>query len=200
MLEAGSSGNFNLRHSNAFESLIHLYLYRSDVARALIRFESVWPRYEKSMLLRIRMTRIDLLEMRARCALAMAEKPGEPGLYLRRAADDAHPARKRRAQVGDCACALYPRRHRRVQGRPGSRDRVSDQVGGVLRRGPRCRCGRNLLRYRLGEIQAGPETRALHDQAEQWIKGQGIVAPARWAGMYAPGFAKIAGDSVETTY
>ena len=57
-----------------------------------------------------------------------------------------------------------------------------------------------LLRYRLGEIQAGPETRALHDQAEQWIKGQGIVAPARWAGMYAPGFAKIAGDAVETTY
>ena len=45
-------------------SAIHLYLYRSDVSRALIRFESIWPRYEKSMLLRIRMTRIDLLEVR----------------------------------------------------------------------------------------------------------------------------------------
>ena len=58
----------------------------------------------------------------------------------------------------------------------------------------------HLLRYRLAEIQSGPETRALHDKAEQWLKAQGIVAPARWAGMYAPGFAKIAGESVETTF
>ena len=59
------------------------------MSRALIRFESIWPRYEKSMLLRIRMTRIDLLEMRARCTLAMAEKPGDSAPYLRQAADDA---------------------------------------------------------------------------------------------------------------
>ena len=58
----------------------------------------------------------------------------------------------------------------------------------------------HLLRYRLGEIVAGPEARALHEKAEQWIKGQGIVSPARWVGMYAPGFAKIAGESIETTY
>ena len=41
------------------------------------------------MLLRIRMTRIDLLEMRARCALAMAEKPGDSGVHLRRTENDA---------------------------------------------------------------------------------------------------------------
>ena len=58
----------------------------------------------------------------------------------------------------------------------------------------------HLLRHRLGEIVAGPETRALHEKAEQWIKEQGIVSPARWVGMYAPGFAKIAGESIETTY
>jgi hypothetical protein len=58
----------------------------------------------------------------------------------------------------------------------------------------------HLLRYRLGEIQAGPDTRALHAEAEQWIKRQGIVSQARWAGMYAPGLAKIANESIETTY
>ncbi len=50
------------------------------------------------------------------------------------------------------------------------------------------------------KFSPAPDSRAQHDRAEQWIKDQGIVAPARWAGMYAPGFAKIAGDSVETTY
>ena len=33
----------------------------------------------------------------------------------------------------------------------------------------------NLLRYRLGEVQSATEVRALHDQAEQWIRAQGIV-------------------------
>ncbi len=199
VLDEGSRGSFNLRHSNAFEALIHLYLYRSDSSRALIRLDTVWPQYEKSMLLRIRMTRIDLLEIRARCALAMAEKPGEPGVYLRRAGDDAVRLEKE-GHKWALAHALYIR--------AGIAACQEDQVRAIdyLIRSAACYdevqmpLRAQLLRYRLGEIQAGPETRALHDQAEQWLKGQGIVAPARWAGMYAPGFAKIAGDAVETTY
>ena len=58
-----------------------------------------------------------------------------------------------------------------------------------------------LLRYRLGEVHSGPDSRLpQHNRAEQWLERQGIVAPARWAGMYAPGYAKIAGDSIETTF
>ncbi len=177
VLEQGSSGSFNLSHSNAFEALIHLYLYRSDVSRALIRFESVWPQYERSMLLRIRMTRIDLLEMRARCSLAMAEKPGEPGIYLRRAAEDAGrleseghkwcSAHALYIRAGVAACQEDPVRAIEYLLRAST---CYDEVQMPLRA--------QLLRYRLGEIQAGPETRALHDKAEQWIKAQGIVAPA----------------------
>ena len=57
-----------------------------------------------------------------------------------------------------------------------------------------------LLRYRLGEIQAGARDAGPARPGRAVDQGQGIVSPARWAGMYAPGFAKIAGDSVETTY
>jgi eukaryotic-like serine/threonine-protein kinase len=56
-----------------------------------------------------------------------------------------------------------------------------------------------ILRYRLGEIQSDPETRTLHDDAERWINGQGIVSAARWAGMFAPGFLKISTESIETS-
>ena len=199
VLEQSHAGNFNLTHSNAFEALIHLYLYRSDPSRALIRFESIWPRYEKSMLLRIRMTRIDLLDMRARCTLAMAEKPGDSAPYLRQAADDAARLEKE-GHAWASAHALYIRSGiaackedpvRAVGYLMKSAD-CFDQVQMPLRA--------QILRYRLGEIHPGPDSRAQHDRAEQWIKGQGIVAPARWAGMYAPGFAKIAVDSIETTY
>ena len=33
-----------------------------------------------------------------------------------------------------------------------------------------------LLRYRLGEIHPGPDSRHQHDRAELWLKDQGIVA------------------------
>ena len=39
VLECGSKGGFNLQHSNAFESLIHIYLYRSDITTAWARIE-----------------------------------------------------------------------------------------------------------------------------------------------------------------
>ncbi len=198
-LEQSASGSFNLRHSNAFEALIHLYLYRSDVSRALVRFESVWPRYERSMLLRIRMTRIDLLEMRARCSLAMAEKPGDSGAHLRQAAEDAARLEKEGHQWAS-AHALYIR-----SGIAACKEDPVRAIEYLLRAATsydeaQMPLRAQLLRYRLGEVHAGPDSRAQHDRAEQWLKGQGIVAPARWAGMYAPGFAKIAGDSVETTY
>jgi eukaryotic-like serine/threonine-protein kinase len=58
----------------------------------------------------------------------------------------------------------------------------------------------HLLRYRFGEVQDDAESRARREEAEQWIRGQGIVSPVRWAGLYAPGFAKIAGGAIETTF
>ncbi len=57
-----------------------------------------------------------------------------------------------------------------------------------------------IMRYRLGEVQSDDETRALREKAENWIKAQGIIAPARWVGMYSPGFLKISTDSIETSY
>ncbi len=57
-----------------------------------------------------------------------------------------------------------------------------------------------ILRYRLGELEEGAESRELRENAELWINGQGIVSPVRWAGMYAPGFALISKAPVETTF
>ncbi len=111
----GDARSLNVTQSNAFEALVHLDLYRSDPSRALARFESIWPRYEKSMLLRIRMTRIDLLEMRARCALAMAEKPGDPGLFLKQAAEAAARLEKEGHAWATAHATLHSLGHCRVQ-------------------------------------------------------------------------------------
>ena len=43
VLDRREARRFNLQHSNAFESLIHLYLYRSDFSSAWDRIEPIWP-------------------------------------------------------------------------------------------------------------------------------------------------------------
>jgi hypothetical protein len=149
--------------------------------------------------LRIRMTRIDLLEMRARCALAMAERAIEPEPFLRLATSDALRLEKEEhtwamahalyIRAGVAACNEDSAKSLEYLNRSAAQYDLAEMP---LRA--------HLLRYRLSEIQAGADTRALHDAAEQWIKRQGIVSPARWAGMYSPGLAKITNESIETTY
>ncbi len=57
-----------------------------------------------------------------------------------------------------------------------------------------------ILRYRLGELQSDDHTREVRQRAEEWLKAQGIVSPARWVGMFAPGYLKISTESIETSY
>src|SRR5262249_42061976 len=80
---------FNLQHSAAFDSLIHLDLYRGAITRAWVRLDTAWPEYSRSMLFRIQLTRIQMLELRARCSVAMAERATEPEPFLLQARRDA---------------------------------------------------------------------------------------------------------------
>ena len=84
-----SRRGFSLQHSSAFRSLMHLDLYRGRVDAAWDRVKSVWPEYSRSMLLRIQLIRIHMLELRARSALAVAEQGKLPNLAARSARQDA---------------------------------------------------------------------------------------------------------------
>jgi eukaryotic-like serine/threonine-protein kinase len=190
---------FNLQHSSALESLIHLYLYRGDVSNAWERLVAIWPAYTRSMLLRIKMIRIDLLELRGRTALAMAEKAIDPSPFLRQAKADAL-SLEREGQTWALAHAHYLRAG--TAACEGDTIRAISELTLAVDHYDRAEMPlrAQILRFRLGEIQSGEETRELRDKAEAWLRGQGIVAPARWAGMYAPGFLKISTESIETSY
>jgi hypothetical protein len=160
---------------------------------------AIWAEYSRSLLLRIQTIRIPMHELRGRTALAMAEKALDPTIYLRQALEDAKQLQKEGQQwalahshylkAGVAACREDAIRAVRELTLAVEH---YDQAEMPLRA--------QILRYRLGEIQSDAETRTLRDDAERWIKGQGIVAPARWAGMYAPGFLKISTESIETSY
>jgi hypothetical protein len=190
---------FSLQHSSAFESLIHIYLYRGDISNAWTRLGSIWPDYSRSMLLRIQMIRIHMHELRGRTALAMAERTLDPGIFIRQAKTDAQDL-EREKQHWAMAHAHYLRSGIAACEEDSARAireltlaiEKYEQAEMPLRA--------QILRYRLGEVQTGDVATALRAGAEQWLITQGIVSPARWVGMYAPGFLKISTDSIETSY
>jgi serine/threonine protein kinase len=190
---------FNLQNSSALEALIHLYLYRGDISRASARLGAIWPEYSRSMLLRIQMIRISMLELRARVALSIAEKVNDNEVYLRQAKRDARRLQGE-GQKWALAHAHYIRAGIAACGENVGRAVEELNLAMTLYEDAGMRLRAQILRSRLAEVKNDGPSGAVREQVEEWIKAQGIVAPARWFGMYAPGFAKISADSMETTY
>jgi hypothetical protein len=190
---------FSIQHSAAFRSLMQLDLYLGRVDSAWDRAGSVWPEYSRSMLLRIQFIRIQMLELRARSALALAEQGKGPDAALISAGHDARRL-EREGQGWALAHAHYVR-----AGIAASREDASTALHHLQRAAetydsvdmPLHAC---VMRYRMGQVQGGDEGRSLISDAQSRMRSQSIQSPARWAAMYAPGFSKIASSQIETTH
>jgi hypothetical protein len=199
MLDRRGGQPFNLQHSNAFDALIYLDLYRGDITRASVRLNTIWPQYARSLLFRIQHTRIQMLELRARCAVAMAERTDRPAPLLLQARRDAKRLQREgapwalaHAHYVHAAIAACKEDPARAIAELTSAANLYDQADMQL--------NAQIMRFRHGEIEANPQTRAARESAETWMRDQGILVPARWAGMYAPGFSRISSESIETTF
>lgn len=196
-LAPSPGATFGLEHAAAFDALFHLDLYRGDAAQALDRVNSVWPQYEKSLLLRIRTLRIVMREQRGRAILAAAERAPLIASLLKTATDDAK-ALESEDQTWASAHAAYLR-----GGIAACReDAVAALAYLAKARELYLEAGMNLRAHvigmRIGEIDPDA-SRTLRDASQQAVQNHGVVAPARWAGLFAPGFARISGDSIETS-
>jgi hypothetical protein len=140
-----------------------------------------------------------MLELRARCAVAMAERSNEPAPWLLQARRDAQRLHRER-QTWAVAHAHYVQAAIAASEEDAARAGVELDAAASLYDQADMPLHAQIMRYRLGEIQAGAETRALRNDAELWMRNQGVVVPARWAGMYAPGFSRISSESTETTF
>ncbi len=189
----------NLQNSSALDALISLYFYRGDFSTAWSRIRAMWPEYSRSMLIRIQMIRIHLLEQRSRSVLGMAERAKQPSIYLRQAKRDARQL-AREQQRWALAHAAFVR-----AGIAACEENIGQAVDLMnlavqLYEEADMPLRAQILRYRLGEVLTDATSRAGRQEAEIWMRNQGIVSPVRWAGMYAPGFAKISSELMETSF
>jgi len=190
---------FFIQHSTALRSLVHLDLYRGRVDAAWARLSAIWPEYSRSMLMRIQMIRIQMLELRARSALAVAEHGKDTDFMLQSAEQDARRL-KREGQPWSVAHAHYVR-----AAIAACREDASTAIHQLALAAdlfdaadmPLCGC---VMRYKIGEIRGGDEGRALITRAEEWMVSQSIKSPARWSCMVAPGFSGVITCQIETSY
>ena len=151
------------------------------------------------MLFRVQLIRIQMLEQRARTAVAMAERSAQPRPFLLQADRDARQL-EREGQGWAVAHARFIRAAIAACEEDTIRCVTHLTSASTLYEAADMPLNAHLMRYRLGEVQPDDESRALREQAETSLREQGIVSTPRWAGMYAPGFSRISNESTDTTY
>jgi hypothetical protein len=179
---------FHTQHSLAFRAHLHFYLYRGDIPAAHNLVATIWPWYERSMLLRFQISRIMMYEARARCALAAAADSPSPEPFLRSAERDARRL-EREKRPWSSAYAHFIRAGVAVR-----RGDVLKAEGLFMKAATSfdsvdMNLNAAVTRRRLGELIGGDRGRSLIEEADRWMAVQQIQNPARWAAMYAPGFS-----------
>jgi len=179
---------FTIQHTQAFRARMHILLYRGESATASNLVAATWPLYKQSKHLRVQLMRIQLRELRARCAIAMAVNSTNSEALLRSAERDARELNRERSP---CASAYAQFIKAGVAVRRGD----SLKAEGLLAKAATSfeSVDMNLhaavTRRRLGELIGGDRGRLLIEEADRWMAAQQIRDPARWAAMYAPGFS-----------
>ena len=189
LMKRWTQRGFHVQHSTAFRARFHLLLYRGDITAAWNLVQSVWPLYEKSMLLRLQMIRIEMYEVYARCTLALAATSDNFQPLLRRAERD---VRRLEREQRPWSSAYARFLQAAVALRRGQRSRSSELLRESASRFDACdmRLNAVVARRCLGKMIGGPGGDSLVAQADAWMNAQGIQDPVRWAAMYAPGFVK----------
>lgn len=189
-LEAVTAGparqGFHVQHSTAFRSRVLILLYQERWDEAWDEVRRHWPAFEQSMLLRVQMIRVELLELRARCALAAAVAAAGPGSLTRSAERDARrlereglPWAQAHAQLVRAGLALA----RRDAG--AALALLADAARRYQAEGMRLEAA--VARRRLGELLPSAQGVDLVREADDWLSEQGVRDPERFAAMLTPG-------------
>jgi hypothetical protein len=185
-----SRQGYHVQHNDALWAEVQIELYRGDGVSAWARLERAWPALARSMLLRVQFIRISMHFLRARTALAAAERqPGARAVLLRAAEIDARRLERERMPYADAFALLIRGLLAAATGDEGTaRTRLTaaasafDGVAMAL-------CAASTRR-RLGILIGGESGEGVVAESEARLISLGVTNPVRMAGMYAPGTAR----------
>jgi hypothetical protein len=182
-----SDRRFYVQHFSALYDQIQTDLYRDDPATAWARIAERRGTVQRSLLMRVQLSRVFTYQTRARCALAMLRHVDDPRPLLRLARRDACRIQREGQHWTLPLAELLLAAVTAAQGRwPEAIELLEkavvhfDKADMVLFAA--------VARWQLGRACGGTAGAELVDRANQWFCSQGVVRPQQLCRLYAPGF------------
>jgi len=182
-----SQEGFHLQHYWHLTGQIEIALYRGDAEAAWAALEAGWPKMERSMLLRIQLTRTEARHTRCRGALAMAAAdPASSGKLLREIEADLRRIEREKISWAEPLVQALRAGIATLEGRrTDALERLVAAAAGFEAADMELYAAAS--RYRRGQILGGEGGENLQAEAEAWIAGQGVRDPGRFCDVLLPG-------------
>jgi tetratricopeptide (TPR) repeat protein len=184
-----SHEGYHVQHHNTLlaQALIHLYNGNATAAWDYVSERS--GAYARSRFRFLQHLDIEMLNTRARCAVAAAAKSPQPTPLLRVAAKDCRKLEKHDLPWAHAWARCIRAGIAHIEGQAEhSRTLLTDAVARFERADMRL-CAA-AARRRLGTLIGGDEGRELVVIAESWMVAQGVKKASRISAMYTPGFGE----------
>jgi hypothetical protein len=183
-----SRAAFHVQHWWDLFGQSQIDLYTGDAARALDRVTSTWASLKGSMLLRVQLTRIEAVHLRARCALACcAAKPSDDLLAM--VERDARAIAREQMSWATPLARLVRASAASLRGR-------ADEAAPLLREATfgfdaeEMSLHAAAARSRLAAMRSGDEREELERKANAFFESEGVKNSERMIAMVAPGFTR----------
>jgi hypothetical protein len=189
-MEKWSVRGFHLQHSTELFRRVEFSLYRDDPARGWDYLQTQWPTFSRSLLLRIQVIRIIALDTRARCALAVAMRPGVSetarARLLEAAERDVRYIEREKTHWGEPTAQII---RAAIEAHRGNAERAVTLLSSAEKGFQDADMALHAVvaRRRRGALSGGEQGRGLIDDADAWLSAQNISNPSRLSAVLAPG-------------
>jgi eukaryotic-like serine/threonine-protein kinase len=181
---------FCVQHWYELTAQTYVDLYRGDAEPAFERLERALGPLSRSLLLGVELLRIELAYAHARAALALAEAcPGRSTEMMGTAAKMARAMEREKSDMGHAFAGLV---RAALAAREGRTEDAMRRLG-EAEAGFDALCMEDhamAARTRRGELLGSGRGATLIEEAERSFRYRGILAPARFVQMLAPGFGR----------
>jgi hypothetical protein len=186
VMGAWTQNGYHVQHHDALLAFVPIELYCGDPAAAWHRVQSEWSAFRWSLLSHIQDLRIEMLQLRAYCALAMASSVPNKSPFLSAASRD---SRKLHREKLPWTFALADYIDGTVAYLKGDQGAAENQLKSAIRGFDRIEAHLYSAAARVRLAQITPANSAeLRLTADGWFRAQGVRFPERMVRAFAPGF------------
>ena len=189
VMERWSQRGFHVQHMNRLFDESQIDLYQGDAEAAWRRLESAWPALRQSHLLRVQQIRIVMLHVRARCAVAIADKGENTSTWLRRAECDARSLRREKLAWADALADLIDSAVAIARGNAGRSAEILGAASAAFAKAE-MHLHAAVALLRRGTLLGGTHGLDSMKQAVESMESQKIRNIERMAFLLAPGWGK----------